>query len=175
MIGNDGWEHLASDILTIHDYTRDADLIRERYGSREALARTIREVQPAFRRISMTGEDLVDQPVMLTEFGGINFATDPDRPHWGYSSAHDAGSFLAAYDEIVSAVLDSTDLAGFCYTQLTDTMQETNGLLTENREPKVDIAAIHAINTRPSRSMPGETVRAAQKASEAAVPSGTNA
>lgn len=175
VVSNDGWEHLASDILTIHDYTRDADRIRERYGSREALARTIREIQPAFRRISMTGEDLVDQPVMLTEFGGINFATDPDRPHWGYSSAHDAGSFLAAYDEIVSAVLDSTDLAGFCYTQLTDTIQETNGLLTENREPKVDIAAIHAINTRPSRSMPGETVRVAQKASEAAVPSGTNA
>ena len=123
----------------------------------------------------MTDEELAGEPVMLTEFGGINFATDPDRLHWGYSSAHDAGSFLAAYGELVSAVLDSTDLAGFCYTQLTDTMQETNGLLTENREPKVDIAAIHAINTQPSRSMPGEAVRAAQKASEAAIPTGTNA
>ena len=175
VISNDGWEHLASDILTIHDYTHDAEMIRARYGSRDALARTIREVKPAFRRISMTDEELAGEPVVLTEFGGINFATDPDRPHWGYSSAHDAGSFLAAYGELVSAVLDSTDLAGFCYTQLTDTMQETNGLLTENREPKVDIAAIHAINTRPSRSMPGEAVRAAQKASEAAIPTGTNA
>jgi hypothetical protein len=174
VISNDGWEHLASDILTIHDYTHEVDRIRERYGSREALARTISEVQPAHRRILMTGQELGDAPVMLTEFGGINFATDPDRPHWGYSSAHDASSFLASYDELVSAVLDSTDLAGFCYTQLTDTMQETNGLLTENREPKVDIAAIHAINTHPSRSMPGEAVRAAQKASEMAAPNGTN-
>jgi beta-galactosidase/beta-glucuronidase len=175
VISNDGWEHLASDILTIHDYTHDAERIRERYGSRDALARTIREVQPAHRRISMTGANLADEPVMLTEFGGINFATDPDRPHWGYSSAHDAGSFLAAYGELVSAVLDSTDLAGYCYTQLTDTMQETNGLLTENREPKVDIAAIHAINTQPSRSMPAEAVRAAQKASESATTSKTQA
>jgi beta-galactosidase/beta-glucuronidase len=175
VISNDGWEHLASDILTIHDYTHDAERIRERYGSRDALARTIREVQPAHRRVSMTGVNLADEPVLLTEFGGINFATDPDRPHWGYSSAHDAGSFLAAYGELVSAVLDSTDLAGYCYTQLTDTMQETNGLLTENRKPKVDIAAIHAINTQPSRSMPAEAVRAAQKASESATTSKTQA
>ncbi|HEX3304309.1 MAG TPA: glycoside hydrolase family 2 TIM barrel-domain containing protein, partial [Thermomicrobiales bacterium] len=175
VISNDGWEHLASDILTIHDYTHDAERIRERYGSRDALARTIREVQPAHRRISMTGANLADEPVLLTEFGGINFATDQDRPHWGYSSAHDAGSFLAAYGELVSAVLDSTDLAGYCYTQLTDTMQETNGLLTENREPKVDIAAIHALNTQPSRSMPAEAVRAAQKASESATTSKTQA
>ena len=111
-----------------------------------------------------------DEPVMLTEFGGINFAIDEDRPNWGYSSAQDVGSFLAAYDELVSAVLESTHLAGFCYTQLTDTMQETNGLLTENREPKFDIAAIHAINTRPSRSMPGEAVRAAQKKVEIIAP-----
>ena len=175
VISNDGWEHLASDILTIHDYSHDAERIRERYGSRDALARTIREVQPAHRRVSMTGVNLADEPVLLTEFGGINFATDQDRPHWGYSSAHDAGSFLAAYGELVSAVLDSTDLAGYCYTQLTDTMQETNGLLTENREPKVDIAAIHAINTQPSRSMPAEAVRAAQKASESATTSKTQA
>jgi hypothetical protein len=37
-------------------------------------------------------------------------------------------------------------LIGFSYTQLTDIEQETNGLLTYNREPKVDprqIAEIH--------------------------------
>jgi hypothetical protein len=33
-------------------------------------------------------------------------------------------------------------LAGSCYTQLTDTMQETNGLLTADRVPKVEIARI---------------------------------
>jgi hypothetical protein len=37
-------------------------------------------------------------------------------------------------------------LAGFCYTQLTDIEQEINGLLTYDRQPKVDaemIAEIH--------------------------------
>jgi hypothetical protein len=37
-------------------------------------------------------------------------------------------------------------VAGFCYTQLTDIEQETNGLLTYHRHPKVapeEIASIH--------------------------------
>ena len=38
-------------------------------------------------------------------------------------------------------------VSGFCYTQLTDIEQEINGLLTYDRQPKIDpqaIAAIHA-------------------------------
>jgi len=37
-------------------------------------------------------------------------------------------------------------VAGFCYTQLTDIEQEANGLLTDDRRPKVApeyIAALH--------------------------------
>jgi hypothetical protein len=34
--------------------------------------------------------------------------------------------------------------AGFCYTQLTDTFQEQNGLLTMNREPKADLKKLAA-------------------------------
>jgi hypothetical protein len=30
-------------------------------------------------------------------------------------------------------------LSGFCYTQLTDTFQEKNGLLYEDRTPKADL------------------------------------
>jgi hypothetical protein len=38
-------------------------------------------------------------------------------------------------------------LAGFCYTQLTDTMQEANGLLTEDREPKLPIEELRSMIT----------------------------
>jgi hypothetical protein len=57
-------------------------------------------------------------------------------------------------------LLDSTGIAGFCYTQLTDTEQETNGLLTAAREPKLDIATIRAITSRPARSVPSEILDA---------------
>ena len=38
--------------------------------------------------------------------------------------------------EMASAIGEDSGLAGYCYTQLTDTVQEMNGLLTESREPK---------------------------------------
>jgi beta-galactosidase/beta-glucuronidase len=170
VIGNDGWEHVASDIWSIHDYTQDAELLRERYGSRDALEQSVRELQPAFRRIFLLETERRGEPIMLTEFGGINYSSQPGQPRCGYGTQDDPASYLAAYDALVSAVLESPALAGFCYTQLTDTLQESNGLLTAEREPKVDIAAICAINTRPSRAIPGEAVHAAQRKTEVIVP-----
>jgi hypothetical protein len=38
----------------------------------------------------------------------------------------------------------SEALAGACWTQLTDTYQEVNGLLTADRRPKCDPAALRA-------------------------------
>jgi hypothetical protein len=61
-------------------------------------------------------------------------------------------AYLAKYRELVDAILDSPAIAGFCYTQLTDTAQETNGLLTENRVPKFDPQAVRAITSRSARS-----------------------
>jgi hypothetical protein len=46
------------------------------------------------------------------------------------------------------ATVDASDaLAGLCYTRLTDTFQEQNGLLTMDRRPKADAAAL-ALATR---------------------------
>jgi len=67
-----------------------------------------------------------------------------------------ADELVERFDDLVTALLDSTELAGFCYTQLTDIQQEDNGLLTEDRTPKVDPERIHAILNRPSRAIPGE-------------------
>ena len=55
----------------------------------------------------------------------------------------------AATRELFGAIVACPGIAGFCYTQLTDTEQETNGLLTEAREPKFDVAAINAIVSMP--------------------------
>ena len=49
-------------------------------------------------------------------------------------------------------------MAGFCYTQLTDTAQERNGLLDEHRKPKVDPAAIRAVNQQPSAAVPADAI-----------------
>ena len=51
---------------------------------------------------------------------------------------------------LFDAIYEIPLLAGFCYTQLTDTMQETNGLLDENRRPKLPIEVLSGIISRPA-------------------------
>lgn len=71
---------------------------------------------------------------------------------WGYTSVEDAQAFVEDYARIMDAVYASDGLWGFCYTQLTDVEQEINGLLTYDRKPKCDPAAIRAINEGYHRS-----------------------
>jgi hypothetical protein len=67
---------------------------------------------------------------------------------------------LLHYEELVDALLASTALAGFCYTQLTDTEQEANGLAAADRKPKVDPERLRQINSRPSKAVPSEVMDA---------------
>ncbi|HZS87197.1 MAG TPA: glycoside hydrolase family 2 TIM barrel-domain containing protein [Chloroflexota bacterium] len=164
VIGNDGWEFLVGDVLGIHDYTFDGATLRQRYGSAEAVERTIREVQPGSRCITLPGHQRGDQPIMITEFGGISERTDPETEWFGYGTVGDRESFLTKYRELVDAILDSPVIAGFCYTQLTDTEQETNGLLTADRAHKLDPAAVRAITQRPSAAVPTEIIAVMQQA-----------
>jgi hypothetical protein len=67
----------------------------------------------------------------------------------------------------MNAVLDSPSIVGFCYTQLTDVQQETNGLLTADRKPKLDVEAVYKTTARPSRALPGEILTYIHKAADA--------
>jgi beta-galactosidase/beta-glucuronidase len=144
VISNDGWEHTASDLWTIHDYDADAGALAERYGSAAALTELIEGFGTAGRRISVDQQDS-DQPIMLTEFGGVSYGDGEIEGSWGYSSVHDPAAFEAQIRAQVRAVSSSPLLAGFCYTQLTDTGQETNGLLYADRTPKLPIEELRCI------------------------------
>jgi beta-galactosidase/beta-glucuronidase len=166
VIGNDGWEHVVTDVLGIHDYALDGETLRQRYGTPEQLERTLRSVQPHFRTILLSETRRAGQPVMLTEWGGISYAPDPGQPWFGYGTVSDAEGFLAKYAELITAILDSPTIAGFCYTQLTDTEQETNGLLKADRTPKLDPEALRALTARASAAIPGEIISSIQATAE---------
>ncbi|GAC1396005.1 MAG: glycoside hydrolase family 2 TIM barrel-domain containing protein [Chloroflexota bacterium] len=156
VIGNDGWEHLVGDIHGVHDYAFEGATLRERYGTPEAVERTLREVQPHYRSVTLPGYRREGEPIMLTEFGGIS-SRPATEDHWfGYGTVTSTDEYLAKYRELVTAILACPTVAGFCYTQLTDTGQETNGLLTAAREPKLDPAAVRAITRWPSAAVPGD-------------------
>jgi beta-galactosidase/beta-glucuronidase len=165
-IGNDGWEHLASDVWGIHDYALDGATLRQRYGTIEALDRTMREVQPHYRSIALPSASRGGEPAMLTEFGGISHAPASGERWHGYGTVPTTEAFLAKYQELLDAVLESPAISGFCYTQLTDTEQETNGLLTAGRVPKLDPAAVSAITRRPSAAIPGDVIDDLQTVAE---------
>jgi hypothetical protein len=159
VVANDGWEYITGDIFGIHDYTFDGNTIRERYGTREALERTLREVQPQYRFVALTSQREADLPFVLTEFGGISLSPSDDDFTWfGYGTVPDEAAYTRKYWELVQAILDCPTLAGFCYTQLTDTMQETNGLLTADRRPKLDPNVVRGINMGVSMSVPADII-----------------
>jgi beta-galactosidase/beta-glucuronidase len=158
VLSNDGWEHSSSDIVGVHDYAPRGALLTERYGSPEAVERTVRHGRPAMRAVVLPGYDPRGRPVMLTEFGGVRYTASPLRRGWGYSQVSSGKEYAERLAELVGAVLDSTGLAGFCYTQLTDTEQEQNGLLTADRKPKIATKQVRAIVARAARSMPLEAL-----------------
>ncbi len=141
VISNDGWEHATSDVLSIHDYTGDGDVLRVRY---HALGDVL-QVRPADRPLYAPGHTYHGEPVLVSEMGGV--AAGPDTgPGWGYTRVDASSELLDRYRALVEAVAASPVIAGFCWTQLTDVEQEQNGLLTYDRRPKVDVDAICALN-----------------------------
>ncbi|MEM7737737.1 MAG: glycoside hydrolase family 2 TIM barrel-domain containing protein [Deinococcota bacterium] len=141
VIGNDGWEHVDSDLLTLHDYTRDVEVIAARYGSVEASQHTSFNVLLEHGRATvLAGSPVTDEPIILSEFGGIRYSPRPEEVGWGYQEVSSPEHLFKLYAAMIKAI--STDLAGFCYTQLTDTFQEQNGLLYMDRNPKIPLASL---------------------------------
>lgn len=163
-VGNDGWDNFVSDIFGVHDYSFDGRTLQERYGSSAAVEKTLQETQPGYHALLLPGYRREGEPIMLTEFGGITYQVENTDGGFGYSRVHSSEEFLKKYQELLTAVLNSPAIAGFCYTQLTDIEQETNGLLTANREPKLNIEAVRAITSRASIAVPGDLVAQVQQA-----------
>jgi hypothetical protein len=145
VIGNDGWESVATDIIGIHDYDPDPERLARRYHADEVLPRLFRRERPGGRSLVLEGKRHHDQPLMLTEFGGITYSRDART--WGYTRADSSRELRRAYTALLEKVHALGVFAGFCYTQFSDTYQEANGLLFADRTPKIALEAIHAATT----------------------------
>jgi beta-galactosidase/beta-glucuronidase len=149
VIGNDGWESVATDIIGIHDYDDQPERILRRYQGEERIPHLFKRERPGGRLLTLEGHPHNGQPIILTEFGGVAFARDRERT-WGYSRADSPAAFAEQYAALLGAVRSLSMLAGFCYTQFADTYQEANGLLYADRTPKFPVERI-AEATRGSR------------------------
>ena len=160
VIGNDGWESGATDIIGIHDYDNNVDHLRQRYGAEIVAAELFDRRRPGGRVLTLDGFPHRGQPVMLTEFGGIAFQTqakaDPGvKSIWGYSKADTPEEFAQQYEKLLHTVIHTAMFSGFCYTQFADTFQEANGLLNADRTPKIPLARLAAANNVSRTWIPG--------------------
>jgi beta-galactosidase/beta-glucuronidase len=141
VVSNDGWTHTKSDIITIHDYSPDRQELEGRYADLDNIVNLF----PGGHALFARGYGYNGEPIMVTEFGGISYNLDGTEG-WGYSNAENEEDFLERYRNVVEPLLNSENVQGFVYTQLTDVEQEINGLMTYDRQFKVNPARIKEIN-----------------------------
>ena len=150
-VSNEGWEHVDSDILGVHDYTTDPELFRARYVDKQSAWATVLDGHgPQGRRVVLNDAQAErftsgDAPLMITEFGGISMSEEEGS--WGYEVVRSTEEYATLLTGLFDALRASTEVVGFCYTQFMDTGQETNGLLTTDGKPKLPVTSIYQIVT----------------------------
>ena len=113
VIGNDGWESSATDIIGIHDYDANIEHLRQRYGAEIKPEQLFDRRRPGGRILTLDGYPHRGQPIMLTEFGGIAFAKCPQdgvRQTWGYTVAKDNDEFARMLADLIYAVIHHAPL-----------------------------------------------------------------
>ncbi len=150
-VSNEGWEHVDSDVLGVHDYTVDPELLRDRFLDRQAASDAVLRGHGAQgRRVVLNDSQAQrflsgDVPLMITEFGGVSMSQEEGS--WGYEVVTTPEELSTRLAGLFEALRASSEIVGFCYTQFMDTGQETNGLLTPDGTPKLPVTSIYEIVT----------------------------
>jgi beta-galactosidase/beta-glucuronidase len=157
VIDASGYSHRVAetDVYDAHHYEQDPDRFAE-------LMKGLGEDTPFVnlheeRAISLP---YAGQPYFVSEFGGIWWdpeaaaAAGTDRSEsWGYGDrVRDEEEFHARFAGLTGVLLADPDMFGYCYTQLTDVMQERNGIYRFDRTEKLDVARVRAAQQRPAAS-----------------------
>ena len=151
---NDGWEQVETDICALHDYAAEGSVLADHFADRAAVEKHACDWRPCYAQgVTPTGKEAF----LVTEYGGIAFTNiglqgdAGGMESWGY---HDKVSseeaFFARFRGVTDAIRAIPYCQGYCYTQLTDVMQEVNGLVTPDRKPKIDPERFAALNGNPT-------------------------
>ena len=151
--GNDGWEQVDTDICALHDYAAEGTVIEKHFEDRAMVEAHSCDLRPCYAQgHTPTGKEAF----MVTEYGGIAFANIGAQGEmggmetWGYhEKVTDEETFFERFQSVTDAIRAIPYCQGYCYTQLTDVMQEINGILTEDRKAKVNVKRFAEANQNP--------------------------
>ncbi|MCC5849248.1 MAG: beta-glucuronidase [Verrucomicrobia bacterium] len=136
-----GHVHVKTDIFSIHDYEQDPEKFADRYKTLDPANPATAPVREPNRSAPYTG-----QPYVVAEYGGTwwDAAAEPapgddQKKSWGYGQRPtDIEEVYHRIEELTATLIRHPEIAGFCYTQLTDVEQEQNGIYTYDRQEKFD-------------------------------------
>ncbi|MBO4513452.1 MAG: hypothetical protein J5746_11875 [Victivallales bacterium] len=83
------------------------------------------------------------QPFFISEIGGIGWPVKKGDFSYG-PTPKTTDEVLDRFTRLIAAIKADKRVFGYCYTQLTDVYQETNGLYYFDRKPKFDAAKLRA-------------------------------
>ena len=152
-----GYSHRVpgADVYDSHSYEQDPDAFRREQAGLADGRPFVNELVGRAMSVPYAG-----QPFFVSEYGGIwwNPAeaeaaaddADPERAvSWGYGErVASVEEWHARFRGLTEVLLEDPRMFGYCYTQLTDTFQEQNGIYDAQRRPKFDIARIRQVQEK---------------------------
>lgn len=147
VIDNEGWQHTEdTDLFAVHDYEKSGMALYERY----------KDVTPQSTSVPHNGREALipgyrynGSPLYLSEMGGIAYippGANVPAEHWGYSGVEKSQeAALARLTQLFEGIAKLKNVAGICYTQITDVEQEVNGLSTYDRKEKYPATRVKAL------------------------------
>lgn len=151
-IDTSGAYHVITDIFDIHDYTQEPEKFGDMW-KHEDIGVGIENMKKYHGRQLTHQGKYEGQPFFISEYGGIKWDVNSGNADaWGYGNAPKTEEeFIERYRGLTNILLDNPSMFGFCYTQLYDVEQETNGLYTYERRPKFDMNIFKEINTKKAK------------------------
>lgn len=141
-IDTSGNFHVVTDIYDLHNYRQDVKEFSDCYKDFPKDTETMEE-HPTRQHYKK------GLPLFISEYGGIKWGTSlENQDAWGYGEEPKTEEeFIDRYRGLTESLLKHPYIMGFCYTQLYDIEQETNGLYDYDRKPKFDGKEIYKINS----------------------------
>ena len=136
-----GYQHQKTDIWTVHHYEPMPNQLKEALNPKKGVYRNFPHFETSYK----------NQPYIIDEYGGVWWLPTKLRKKirsWGHGDKVRPNSLKEVFERMekqTEVVLKTKHIQGFCYTQLTDVEQETNGVYYYNRKNKFNINKLRKI------------------------------
>ncbi len=153
-IFNEGWGQFSADenyeLAKAADPTRIYDSTSGWFWRRKS---DVDSRHVYFKKVKLG--KVTDRPIAISEFGGYSYRVEGHlfgEQNYGYTSLDDRQAFedkfVALYENEILPIIDS-GVSALVYTQVSDVEDETNGLMTYDRQvTKLDVERTRALMER---------------------------